>query len=275
MSASQKKFTYLTERERGAIKVLAEKGVPVKYLAEAFQVHSTTIQRVLSGKTSYRRKRGRFESKTTKREDSLILMTLKRNYYKSVSEIQREYFPQYSRWLLQNRMQKHGLSLQSPIIKPSLNAQQKKARYEFALKMQNRPVSFWRSVFFSDETMVRDQPWSYKQKFISGPSFPKSSLPVIRTEAFPAKILGWFAIKYGEGVRWRAIDGSLNSESFVAVLRDVFSKELKRNYTGHVILIQDNAPCHTARKVSHTLGLFHAMTNFSLLRPKCSYPRTN
>ena len=72
----------------------------------------------------------------------------------------------------------------------------------------------------------------------------------MRRGAHPSKKLYWFALRHGEPVRWRVVEGTMNSSTFVSTIRDVFTKELRRNYTGQVIVVQDNAPCHVSKKVS-------------------------
>ena len=145
---------------------------------------------------------------------------------------------------------KSGFRLHLPTITPTLTANQKKERYQFALEVIGRPLRNWRNVFFADETIITDTFFNPKQKVICEVRFPKSALPPVRRGAHPSKKLCWFALRYGEPVRWRVTEGTMNRSTFVSTIREVFTKELRRNYTGQVIVVQDNAPCHVSKKVS-------------------------
>ena len=120
-------------------------------------------------------------------------------------------------------MLKSGLKLHSLILTQTVVAKQRRERYAFALDMRERPVCYWRRVFFANETMITDNFSDPKQKFIRG---------------------------YGQPMRWRLIKGILNSSTFVSTINEFFTKELTRNYIGWLIVVQHNAPCHVLKKVS-------------------------
>ena len=142
----------------------------------------------------------------------MITITIKKNYNRLITTIKKDNFPQHSGWLIRNRMPESGLRLHSPTITPTITAKQRRERHKIALDMSERPVCYWRSVFFADETMITDNFFNPKQKLICGARFSKSALP-------------------------------MNSSTFVSTIREVFTKELTRNYTGQVSIVQDNAPC--------------------------------
>ena len=146
--------------------------------------------------------------------------------------IKKDHFPQHSRWLIRNRMSESGLKLHSLTITPTVVAKQRREPYTFALDMRERPVCYWRRVFFADETMITDNFYDPKQKFICGARFPKSASPPVRRGARPSKKLCWFALWYGQSMRGRVIEGILNSSTFVSTINEFFTKEPTRNSIG-------------------------------------------
>ena len=175
---NQRTFEYLNEETREIIKNFFENGVSISVIARSFGVHRTTVWRVIKGKTEYRTKRGGRKRKTSKVEDDYITITMKKNYDRPISTIKKDNFPQHSRWLIRNRMSECGFSLHSPTITPTLTANQKKQRYQFALEVVGRPLCYWRSVFFADETIITDTFLIQSKKLFVG--YGSQSLPYHR-----------------------------------------------------------------------------------------------
>ena len=146
--------------------------------------------------------------------------------------IKKDNFPQHGRWLIRNRMSESGLKLHSLTLTPTVVAKQRREPYTFALDMRERPVCYWQRVFFADETMITDNFYDPKQKFICGARFPKSASPPVRRGARPSKKLCWFALWYGQSMRGRVIEGILNSSTFVSTINEFFTKEPTRNSIG-------------------------------------------
>ena len=146
--------------------------------------------------------------------------------------IKKGNFPQQSRWLIRNRMSESGLKLHSLTLTRTAVAKQRRERYAFALDMRERPVCYWRSILFANETMITDNFSNPKQKFICGARFPKSASPLVRMGARPSMKLCQFALWYGQCMRGRLIEGILNSNTFVSIINEFFTKEPTRNSIG-------------------------------------------
>ena len=82
--------------------------------------------------------------------------------------IKKDHFPQHGRWLIRHRMSESGLKLHSLTLTPTVVAKQRRERYTFALNMRERPVCYWRHVFFADETMITDNFSNPEHKFSCG-----------------------------------------------------------------------------------------------------------
>ncbi|WP_432422666.1 hypothetical protein [Streptococcus dysgalactiae] len=156
---------------------------------------------------------------------------------------------EFSTAVIRRTMECSGMRLRRAVPKPSLTAQHCRARLLFAKEFVNRPVSFWRSIYFADETLLKAENMTYRPTIICGPGFPSKRPPIVGKTQFPARRLYWLAIKYDANVRWKAISGQLNSEKFIQVVKESFACELRRSSTGKLIILQDNAPCHTSKMV--------------------------
>ena len=146
--------------------------------------------------------------------------------------IKKDHFPQHGRWLIRHRISESGLKLHPLTLTPTVVAKQRRECYAFALDMRERPVCYWRRVFFADETMIPDNFSNPKQTFSCGARFPKSASPLIRRGARPSMNLCQFALRHGQHMRWRVIEGILNGSTSVSTINEFFTKEPTRYYIG-------------------------------------------
>ena len=244
------KFRYLTEFERNNVIIAYKNGIPIKYIAQYHNIHVSTIYRIVNNESKLRINVGGRRRNTSSRCDSYIRTILKKNMMKSIKEIQRTLLPEFSYDLIRRRMREANMKLVSPRVKPTLRKAQRNQRLRFVNENKNRPQSFWRSIYFADECMIREEPWAFKKKAIGGDYLPKSRIPTIRKSTHPSQLMCWFAIKYNESIRWCPIDSTLNSDKFVDVINFSFADRLKSRASGKVIILQDNAPCHVSTKVN-------------------------
>ena len=120
------------------------------------------------------------------------------NYNRPIMTIKKDHFPQHDRWWIRNRMPGSGLKLHSLTLTPTVVAKQRRKRYTFALDMRERPVCYWRRVYFPEGTMITDNFYDTNQNFICGSTVPKISLHHRWEEvSCPSKKLCWFALWYG------------------------------------------------------------------------------
>jgi len=122
-------------------------------------------------------------------------------------------------------------------------------RLEFCEEYLNYGPAFWDTVIWSDETTVRQRPQG-KDLFVRVHSSNLSTFaevnPQIHSGGFSVMFWGCFS-KLGLGPLV-ALEGTMNSQNYVELLRDYVVPEL--NAAGrHMVFMQDNAPCHKARNV--------------------------
>ena len=244
------KFRYLSESERKNILKAYKEGVQVKFIAKSHNVNTSTIYRIINGVSKLRNGTGGRKRITSDKEDAYIRTTLKRNKFNNITEIQRSILTDYSVSLIRQRMDEAGMKLVNTRVKPILKRNQRRKRVEFIKQYKDRSLSFWRSIYFTDECMLRDEPWAFKRKAIGGDYLPKDCIPATRKWSHPSQLMCWFGIKYNEPVLWRPISGTLNSDKFSAIIKSVFADRLKQKATGKVVILQDNAPCHVSSMVN-------------------------
>ena len=127
-------------------------------------------------------------------------------------------------------------------------------RVQFCNKHKYYGPAFWDSVIWSDETTVRQRPQG-KEMIVRVHSSNLDSMdminPQIHSGGFSVMFWGCFS-QLGLGPLV-AIQGTMNSQNYLELLRDYVLPEL--NAAGQpMIFMQDNAPCHKARVVMDFLA---------------------
>ena len=122
-------------------------------------------------------------------------------------------------------------------------------RVEFCEEYLNYGPAFWDTVIWSDETTVRQRPQG-KELFVRVHSTEMNNFaevnPQIHSGGFSVMFWGCFS-KLGLGPLV-ALEGTMNSQNYIELLRDFVLPEL--NAAGRqMVFRQDNAPCHKARIV--------------------------
>ena len=125
----------------------------------------------------------------------------------------------------------------------------RKKRLVWCKKYQNRSIEFWRNVLFTDETIIELNPHSIINRVrrfsIENPYQMKYISPKIK---HPLKIMFWAGISGQSKTNIIACNGIMNSERYIS---DVLDKEVTPliREKPNLIFQQDNAPCHTSKKV--------------------------
>lgn len=102
-------------------------------------------------------------------------------------------------------------------------------------------------IWFSDESYFYLYPKANKNQVVWAKSRPVDNF--VQKPNHSAKILVWMAVSHN-GVFWRPIDGHMNSQSYLNLLKHEFIPYLKsRNLKDSCFFMQDGAPCHTSKIV--------------------------
>jgi transposase len=159
-----------------------------------------------------------------------------------------------SKSLIADFLKKNGFILRKLIKKTGISATNIKKRADWCRIMIEKPAEFWDRVIWSDETTVRQAP---KGKDIFVHVHQNSNLEdlgvnsQLHSGGFSVMFWGCFS-KKGLGPLV-ALEGSQTAETYVGLLEDVLLPELQAA-GGPMIFMQDNAPCHKAKRVNDFFG---------------------
>ena len=140
------------EQRHEAIRML--RALPVTSVARFFNVHKTTIHRLVqkvrnNGPVSDRQRSGR-PRKTSDAEDRHIRTAHLRNRFKTSSETSRDWRGnnQISRFTVARRLHVHGINSRRPCKKKLLTPRHKVARLDFARRYVRWTMQQWMRVIF-------------------------------------------------------------------------------------------------------------------------------
>jgi transposase len=148
-------------------------------------------------------------------------------------------------------LRQEGLKAYVKSRKPDLTKDQMKARRKFAKEHMHWTVDDWKRVMFSDETLIC---WvgHFGRGFYYRKPKDKRLLPhhfKRSKQGGGGKIMVWGCLTYfGVGDACK-LDGGVDSEAYVGVLRDyvLASRDWYGMEPSTFIFQQDNAPIHTSR----------------------------
>ena len=126
----------------------------------------------------------------------------------------------------------------------------KQKRIDFAQEFKEKPLEFWSSVIWSDETKVEAVPQKQRVMVKVHKSVKKQDLPVnqqLHSGGFSVMFWGCFVgDEFGPLV---PIEGTMKSLQYSELLR----RHLLPIYQPQNIFMQDNAPCHVGRLLKDLL----------------------
>jgi transposase len=132
-----------------------------------------------------------------------------------------------------------GLRYGKPQMVPQLTDTHKKKRVEWCKEHKKMELD---GVFFTDETYI--EVGGAK----NGVWFKRGNRPKVGKSKFPTKLMFWGAISCHAKSPLFAIDGAMNSERYISLLRDEFFKWMLENGIELTAFQKDNASCHTSRR---------------------------
>jgi hypothetical protein len=126
-----------------------------------------------------------------------------------------------------------------PATAPALSSVQKKARLQWCKDHRNEN---WNTGIFTDETSIELQ--HCKNRIWH----KKGSRPVVHKSKHPSKLMFWSGISLKKNLPLTPVFGSINSDSYIRLLRDNLIPWLRKNRLSGMKLQQDNASVHVSRK---------------------------
>ena len=128
-------------------------------------------------------------------------------------------------------------------------------RLAFVKKWLKRGKCLLDNVIWSDETTVKTNPNTRRQSHWTPSSTPRT--PQMKIHSGGKSQMFWGCIsKHGVGPLI-TIDGTMDQHQYLEVLKNYFIPELRAaegQFEGNWVLMQDNAPAHTARLIKDYLS---------------------
>ena len=269
-----KAYTYsqLSDSEIMRILTLNHSGLSTREIARQLTRSPSTVSRILHTydyKTFDGRDRTRIaKRKTTKHEDRILTRTAKANDDQSYRDIIHMSGIKVSRNTLRRRLKEINLYSRIRRQKPVLKSQHKAARLYWARKYQHWTVQDWMRVIWSDESAIvlgrktrrrrciRKRGHAHLERHCDG---------TVKSGKITMMVWACFnGLKPGPLIVCDA--GSVNADRYLDVLRDgvvTFVNEMLTPELGSntitvatedtYLFMHDNAPCHTAKKVTEFL----------------------
>lgn len=136
------------------------------------------------------------------------------------------------------------------VKKPFVNEQQRLRRLQWAREMVNRPIEFWRSIFWTDESpyelrcKAKRRIWrKHDEKYK-----PKNCMATVKHDK---KINVWGGFAYHGVGEIHRIEGIMNGDVYRRLLDNVALPSMRDLFGRNVCYYQqDNDPKHTARETT-------------------------
>lgn len=192
--------------------------------------------------------------KTSSREDRKIVSMSKKDRFATAASISREFSEEtgntISRKTVSRRLRSVGLHARVPASKPLISKKNQKARIDFATEHVIWTDAQWDAVHFSDESKFNVF-GSDGNCYVRRRTGERLSLRCVKkTVKFGGGgVMVWGMISStGVGPIIR-LNGNMNAEVYKQLLQQHVVPNLRFSACQPAIFMQDNAPCHKAKKV--------------------------
>ena len=248
----------ITPRKRSKVIALKENTeMTVRDISMATGLSRSSVSRLILahkrlGTVSPRRKGkcGR-KRKTTVRDDMMLLRNSKKDPRKTSCDLQRDLLAagiEVTSSTVRRRLLSVGRRARKPINKQLLTSAMKKKRLLWAKEHVKWDVDNWKKVLFSDETHFVVH--GFNSAFVRrSPGEPISPAHINQTTKHPPKKMFWGSFTANGLGGLITVDGMMNSEKYIEVLRRKVIPDLANYYpAGDGVFQQDLAPCHSSKK---------------------------
>lgn len=232
-----------------------------RIVAEKYEVSRGAVQKILLkhqrlGTVADRPGRGR-KRKSDHREDRKIIREIKKNPSITIREIKEKLNLSISDRVIRRRIAENGLKSHFARKRPFISQINKKKRLKFARAHITKPLEFWKSVVWSDESKFelfnkkrRQRVWRRSGEALQD----KHLQPTVKHGGGNIMVWGCFSW-FGVG-NLAVINGIMTADGYIDVLNENLEESLlKMGLEEKYTFQQDNDPKHTAKK---TLAFFRA-----------------
>ena len=235
------------EKYSAIVSMSVEKHMSERTISTELNIPKSTVHDYLSEwkrKTPVSEIRGKGRPKKLDSADKRFVQRfLQMNQTSAVKDIQNALHnsrgKDVSETTIRRMLSEMGLGFGKPQVVPLLTDDHKSARVKWCKKHQKMRLT---GVFFTDETYI--EVGGAK----SGVWHKKAKRPKVGKAKFPAKLMFWGAISCHAKSPLFAIDGAMNTDRYISLLRDEFLPWAAANNVTMTVFQQDNASCHTSRR---------------------------
>lgn len=230
-----------------------ENGLSLREIGKKYNVSKTCVDKICKkfGKTQQLGNlpgRGRKRA-TTRREDSLIVREIQRKPGTSSREIKEQLNLNVSTKTIRRRLHEKNFTSRVSIRKPMISPKNKKKRLDFAKKYVDKPISFWKTVIWSDESKFELAGPKKRRKIWRKPGEALLDKHITKTVKFGGgSIMIWGCFSWHSIGNLHKVDGIMNARQYISILdQNLAESANKMNIGDQYIFMQDNDPKHTAR----------------------------
>lgn len=210
----------------------------ISKLAKKYAATGSVARQLGSG-----RKRG-----TSKQTDRSIYRLSRFDPSKSCRIIKEELNLDVSTRTISNRLRERGLKSFFKLKKPLLRKVNIKKRMEFAKKYAVRPMSFWKSVIWTDESKFELRGAKKRERVRCLPSERLQQRFTHGTVKHGGgSLLVWGCFSYSGVGNIVKIDGKMTGESYVRIIDENLKSSAEKMGVNAFVFQQDNDPKHTSR----------------------------
>lgn len=236
---------------------LYNEGYTQREIAKLVYVSPSTVNFWINrhGNINPLKKTGR-KRKTTEEQDKEIYALCTQNPFIPATNINRELKLNLSPQTVRNRLKEHGLKNFSTPVKPLLTEARKTNRLEFAYTFMHWPPEKWEKVCFVDEKVFQSygigftRVWRPKlSRWDKENKITRMHESVIKPRETSSRfsVAVWGCIGMMNEIHL-ITEQHLNHQYYLKILKKYFTNDAEE-----YILVHDNSPIHTAKKVKEWL----------------------
>lgn len=224
----------------------------VREIEQLTGIKRSTVQNIIkryreSGSVENRKRTGRPRQISARTERKLVAEVKKNPKCTALSLLQNinvTVHPQTIRRVLH----KNNFRCRTPRKKPFISDANKAKRLQFAKEHENQPIEFWKSIVFSDESKFnifgsdgRQGVWRRPGTAIQ----PENLVPTVKHGG--GSVMVWGCMSYSGVGNLVFIDGIMNKEKYVAILKENLKSSVERLGLPDTWIFQhDRDPKHTS-----------------------------
>ena len=244
-----------TLSERTSVEVLRNEGFTYKYISEKLNIPLTTCKDVCRRKLKYSSHLNRPRTGRPKALSERDVRQIKKeaasqkNFStdKLAEMMKKTKIADVCSKTIRNALNGENLHGELKLKKPCLTKKNIKARFEFAKRYVNKPISFWKGVLWSDETKInvhgcdgRRYVWKKPDELIK----PRHVKITFKHDAY---VMVWGAFAYSGVGSLHTISGRMNSDMYIGIMDEYVLANGVELCGDDFIFQQDNDPKHTSK----------------------------